>query len=119
MSTQYSKVGPTSLGDWYDVVAAVRVMGVNLFASYFRFVPGADEFFVTYNGNLVSGTDKNYFVSYFDGTAAPVDYGVRAAPLTDGANAIVLGSFRHNLPVLGKIRVIISQLGTLIFTSLY
>ena len=119
VSTQYSKVGTTSLGAWEDVVIAVRVMGVSLFASYFSFEAGADEFFVTYNGNLVSRDTSNYFVSYFAGASAPSGYGMFAAPLTNGANAIVLGSFQYTLPILGKISNIVTLQGTLISTTLY
>ena len=119
VSTQYSKVGTTSLGAWEDVVIAVRVMGVSLFASYFSFEAGADEFFVTYNGNLVSRDTSNYFVSYFAGASAPSGYGMFAAPLTNGANAIVLGSFQYTLPILGRIDQVRSLQGTLISTTLY
>ena len=119
VSTQYGNVGTTSLGAWEDVVIAVRVMGVSLFASYFSFEAGADEFFVTYNGNLVSRDTSNYFVSYFAGASAPSGYGMFAAPLTNGANAIVLGSFQYNLPILGRIDQVRSLQGTLMSTTLY
>ena len=141
MSAEYSKVGTTSLGAWEDVVIAVRVMGVNHFVTYFGFVtyniftPRADQFFVTYNGNIESSPSKNYIVQYSDGTALPnayvtfYSYVVRAAPLTDGSNSIVLGSldqyytslsgYWDTLPILGKINNIISLQGTLISTSLY
>ena len=120
VSTQYDKVGTTSLGAWEDVVIAVRVMGVSLFASYFSFEAGADEFFVTLNNQLLlSGTTRNYFVSYFAGASAPSGYGMFAAPLTNGANAIVIGSYQSTLPILGKISNIVTLQGTLISTTLY
>ena len=119
VSTQYDKVGTTSLGAWEDVEIAVRVMGVRSFALYFDSAPGSDEFFVTYNGNLVSGTTRNYFVSYFAGASAPSGYQVHAAPLTDGANAIVLGSYQSTLPILGRIDQVRSLQGTLMSTTLY
>ena len=120
--TQYSKVGRNSLGAWEDVVIAVRVMGVNLFASYFGLEDKKAKFFVTYNG-LILDPDAiragyTYYVSYFDGTAAPVGYGLRDA-LTEGSNSIVLGSSSYVLPILGKINIIASLQGTLISTSFY
>ena len=123
---QYRKVGPFSLGAWEDVVIAVRVMGVGSFASYFSLQAGAAKFFVTYNGLILDpdATRANvlahsYYVSYYVNGLLPGGSGLRAAPLTDGANSIVLGSFPYGLPILGKIDLIISLQGTLISTSFY
>ena len=111
VSTEYSNVGITSLGDWNDVITAVRVMGVNSFALYFSFATDTDDFFVTYYGDLIWFGDRNYFVSYFAGTEAPGWYAEMASSLTDGTNAIVLGSYRNTLPILGKISNIVSLQG--------
>ena len=120
VSTQYSKVGTTSLGAWEDVLVAVRVMGVSSFASYFSFVPGSDEFFVTVASQFTIDDDSSSFlVSYFAGVSAPDRYEMFAAPLTDGANAIVLGIYQSTLPILGKISKIVTLQGTLMSTSLY
>jgi hypothetical protein len=103
VSTQYGSVGTTTLGDWNDVTNAVGVMGVQNFHLYLGMNLETDVFFVTYNGDLIWSGSRNYFVSYFSGTASPNWYAEHASSLTDGVSAIVLGSFTNTLPVLGKI----------------
>eukprot|EP00596_Hydrurales_sp_CCMP1899_P010458 CAMPEP_0119051988 /NCGR_PEP_ID=MMETSP1177-20130426/73431_1 /TAXON_ID=2985 /ORGANISM="Ochromonas sp, Strain CCMP1899" /LENGTH=323 /DNA_ID=CAMNT_0007031395 /DNA_START=95 /DNA_END=1066 /DNA_ORIENTATION=- len=103
VSTQYGSVGTTTLGDWNDVINAVGVMGVQNFHLYLGMNLETDVCFVTYNGDLIWSGSRNYFVSYFSGTASPNWYAEHASSLTDGVSAIVLGSFTNTLPVLGKI----------------
>ena len=118
VSTEYSNAGTTSIGSWEDVTIAVNIMGFKSFASYFNFENGMDEFFVTYNGDLVSQPDNIYIVSFFAGDsltqAIANGYQLMDDPLTYGLNNIVLGSSANNLPILGRIDDVHSLQGTLI-----
>ena len=114
VSTEYSNAGTTSIGSWEDVIIAVGVMGVKSFASFFNFENFADEFFVTYNGNLVSQPGNNYFVTFFAGLSVDqvvgLGYPLMADPLTYGLNNIVLYSSTNYLPILGRIDYVFSNI---------
>ena len=91
-----------SIGDWNDVNDAINVIGISNFVNFVPCCSFCDCYFATRSGNVRIG-NRNYFVSRFAANNIPGWYAVFQGPISDGSDAIVLGSFKNTLPILGKL----------------
>lgn len=96
--------GDVIVADWDDVSDAIAVAGMEWFFQYVPCDLGGDCYFASLHHNVLNvGNMQPFFVSRFPGRDSINGYNNNAGPITNGNEAVVLGSAWNALRVLAKI----------------